>query len=148
MRIDTKVTTARDNWGQFATQMDSAVADAMQNLSAEGARYAEGMAPPALAGTFFHWPSGRLAWSWGSDHQWAQGLDQGIPPHLIGRPGQFLYNRQEGTGPGGAGHFRAKGPVMHPGVQPSEFMARSFAAIEPDIMPELREEVSRSVRGY
>ena len=147
MDIGTNV-TSRDNWGQFATQIDAATADAMRDLAAEGAMIAESMAPDALMGTFDHYPIGRLAWAWSSGHQWAAGLDRGIPPHLIGRPGQFLYNRQEGTGPGGEGHFRARGPVMHPGVKGSFFMERSAELIEPDIVPKLRDQVTRHVRGF
>lgn len=147
MRIDTEVKTVRDNWGQFATQMDAATADAMRDVASEGARAAQGFAPPALAGTFEYWASGRLAWAWGSGHQWAEGLNSGIPEHMIGRPGQFLTNEHRSKRPGEA-PFAARGPVRHPGVTGSHFMERSFAAVEPDIMPSLRDEVARHVRGY
>jgi len=147
VEIDTNVHTLRDNWGQFADAVEAGTADAMRKLATEGERLAAAMGPPALARTFSHWATGRLTWSWGSDHQWAEGLNDGIPSHWIGEPGQVLVGAP-GTGRGRRDRFRARGPVLHPGVIGSHFMERSFEAVEPDILPELRDEVSRAVRGF
>ena len=146
MRIDTDIHSLRDNWGQFATAIDNATAVAMRDLAREGERLAAAMAPEGIKHTFDHFPVGRLAWAWGSSHQWAEGLNDGIPPHMIGAPGQFLYGKAGERGREAT--FRARGPVLHPGVIGAHFMERSLAAVEPDILPELRDQVARAVRGY
>lgn len=130
----------RDEFGRFASAVAKRVDDAMMEVAEEGARVAARMAPE-IGDTFYPVKLSSHQVAWASSHQWAVGLDRGIPKHRIRArvPGKVLANKEEHFGPVPYSHQ----PVNHPGVRPKLFFERSYMDVSRRIMSIIRKHTER-----
>lgn len=118
----------RDSLGRFAAAVEKGVQRALDEIGDKGSKSAATKARAAfpkstLGDTFDSARASATSVIWYSTHQWALGMDLGIPQHWIA-PGEkgVLANEEEGFGP-------VSRPVLHPGVTGAHFFEKSYAEV-------------------
>jgi hypothetical protein len=145
--VTAKVTLYQDRtWlNRVMRHFEVSAHDAAEIAAKRGAELSRALAPKKtlrLVSHIDYWVEGKTGAAWGvhGDEKllaYAASQDRGSLPHEIGKPGQRLYNEEEG--------FKARGPVWHPGTRPTNFMEEAEYQLERDLHSIVEAELESGV---